>query len=187
MATSNPTRILATSREAFDLDGERTVVLASLPTDTADSPGVRLFVDRATAVDPSFTLTDANTSTVSAICGRLDGMPLAIELAAARVTVMSPAELLAGLDDRFQLLSGGRRRSRQRTLEATLDWSYDLLDPDEQRVLRSLGVFVDGFDLDAPGHIVGAGPTYGQHEHHVHRDLLGYDEDRVTAVVASQR
>ena len=155
LATSNPTRILATSREAFDLDGERTVVLASLPTDTADSPGVRLFVDRATAVDPSFTLTDANTSTVSAICGRLDGMPLAIELAAARVTVMSPAELLAGLDDRFQLLSGGRRRSRQRTLEATLDWSYDLLDAEEQQVFRALGVFVDGFDLDAVAAVTG--------------------------------
>ena len=155
LATGNPTRILATSREAFDIDGERTVVLTSFPTDTADSPGVRLFVDRATAVEPSFTLTDANTSTVSATCGRLDGMPLAIELAAARVTVMSPAELLAGLDDRFQLLSGGRRRSRQRALEATLDWSYDLLDAEEQRVFRALGVFVDGFDLDAVAAVTG--------------------------------
>jgi predicted ATPase len=155
LATSNPTRILATSREAFDIDGERTVVLGSLPTDAADSPGVRLFVDRATAVEPSFGLTDSNLSTVSAICGRLDGMPLAIELAAARVTVMSPDELLAGLDDRFQLLSGGRRRSRQRTLEATLDWSYDLLDAEEQRVFRALGVFVDGFDLDAVAAVTG--------------------------------
>ena len=155
LATSNPTKILATSREAFDVDGERTVVLGSLPTDTADSPGVRLFVDRATALEPSFALTEANTSTVSAICGRLDGMPLAIELAAARITVMNPDELLAGLDDRFQLLSGGRRRSRQRTLEATLDWSYDLLDAEEQRVFRALGVFVDGFDLDAVAAVTG--------------------------------
>ena len=68
---------------------------------------------------------------------------------------MNPAELLAGLDDRFQLLSGGRRRSRQRTLEATLDWSYDLLDPEEQRVCRALGVFVDGFDLDAVAAVTG--------------------------------
>jgi predicted ATPase/class 3 adenylate cyclase len=149
LATNNPTKILATSREAFDLDGERVVILGSLPTDTADSPAVRLFVDRASAVHPEFTLTDTNTPTISAICTRLDGMPLAIELAAARITVMNPDELLAGLDNRFQLLSGGRRRSRQRTLEATLDWSYDLLTPDEQRVLRALGVFVDGFDLDA--------------------------------------
>ncbi len=149
LATNNPTRILATSREAFDIDGERVVVLGSLATDTADSPGVRLFVDRATAVHPEFTLTDANTATVSAICSRLDGMPLAIELAAARVTVMNPDELLSGLDHRFQLRSGGRRRSRQRTLEATLDWSHDLLEPEEQRVFRALGVFVDGFDIDA--------------------------------------
>ena len=124
-------------------------MLGSLPTDTPDSPAVRLFVDRATAVHPEFVLTDTDTATVSAICSRLDGMPLAIELAAARITVMSPDELLAGLDNRFQLLSGGRRRSRQRTLEATLDWSYDLLEPDEQHVFRALGVFVDGFDLDA--------------------------------------
>ena len=109
---------------------------------------MRLFVDRATAVDPEFTLTHTNAATLSAICGRLDGMPLAIEFAAARVMVMNPDELLAGLDDRFQLLSGGRRRSRQRTLESTLDWSYDLLDPAEQQVFRALGVFVDGFDLD---------------------------------------
>ncbi len=149
LAASGPAKILATSREAFDIDGERVVVLGSLATDTADSPGVRLFVDRASAVHPDFSLTESNTATVSAICGRLDGMPLAIELAAARVTVMNPDELLAGLDNRFQLLSGGRRRSRQRTLEATLDWSYDLLDPEEQRVFRALGVFVDGFDLAA--------------------------------------
>jgi predicted ATPase/class 3 adenylate cyclase len=155
LATNGPAAILATSREAFDIDGERVVVLGSLATDTADSSGVRLFVDRASAVHPEFALTESNAATVSAICGRLDGMPLAIELAAARVTVMNPDELLAGLDDRFQLLSGGRRRSRQRTLEATLDWSYDLLDPEEQRVFRALGVFVDGFDLDAAAAVSG--------------------------------
>ena len=155
LATGSPAKILATSREAFDIDGERTVVLGSLPTDTAESPGVRLFVDRATAVHPEFELTDTNAATVSTICTRLDGMPLAIELAAARITVMNPGELLAGLDNRFQLLSGGRRRSRQRTLEATLDWSYDLLDSDEQRVFRALGVFIDGFDLDAVAAVTG--------------------------------
>ena len=140
---------LATSRELLDVEGERTVVLGTLPCDSADSAGVRLFLDRATALDPGFELTDDNLDTVSTLCARLDGMPLAIELAAARITVLTPLELLSGLDDRFQLLSGGRRRQRQRTLEATLDWSYDLLDPDEQQVFRSLGVFVDGFDLDA--------------------------------------
>lgn len=155
LADNNPAKLLATSREAFDIDGERTIVLGSLPTDTADSSGVRLFVDRATAVHPGFELSDTNAATVSTICGRLDGMPLAIELAAARVTVMNPDELLAGLDDRFHLLSGGRRRSRQRTLEATLDWSYDLLGVEEQRVFRALGVFVDGFDLDAVAAVAG--------------------------------
>jgi predicted ATPase/class 3 adenylate cyclase len=141
--------ILATSREALDVEGERTMVLGPLASDGPPSPGVQLFVDRATAVDPLFELTDTNASTVATLCTRLDGLPLAIELAAARVSVMTPAELLAGLDDRFQLLARGRRRQRQRTLEATLDWSYDLLDPEEQQVLRALGVFVDGFDVDA--------------------------------------
>jgi predicted ATPase/class 3 adenylate cyclase len=141
--------VLATSREALDVEGERTMVLGPLPSNGPGSPGVRLFVDRAIAVDPRFELTDANAGTVAGLCTRLDGLPLAIELAAARVPVMTPTELLSGLDDRFQLLSGGRRRQRQRTLEATLDWSYDLLEPEEQRVLRALGVFVDGFDIDA--------------------------------------
>src|SRR4029077_3942227 len=114
-----------------------------------DSAAVRLFVDRAAAVDPAFDVTTADSAIISAICSRLDGMPLAIERAPARVTVMTTAELLAGLDDRFQLLAGGRRRQRQSTLEAMLDWSYDLLAPVEQEVFRALGVFVDGFDLDA--------------------------------------
>jgi hypothetical protein len=113
------------------------------------SPAVHLFAERATAVEPRFALDGTNTSTIATICERLDGMPLAIELAAARITVMTPAELLAGLDDRFQLLSGGRRRQRQRTLEATLDWSYNLLEPKHQDVFRTLGVFVGGFDVDA--------------------------------------
>jgi predicted ATPase/class 3 adenylate cyclase len=141
--------LLATSREALDVDGERTLRLGPLPTGAADSAGVRLFIDRATAVKPDVALTQGDLATIGSICERLDGMPLAIELAAARVPVMTVADLLVGLDDRFHLLSGGRRRQRQRTLEATLDWSYDLLDADEQQLFRSLGVFVDGFDFDA--------------------------------------
>ncbi len=148
LALHGPAVVLATSREALDVEGERCVVLGSLPSDAPDSPAVRLFVDRAGALDPSFEVAD-DAATISAICGRLDGMPLAIELAAARITVMTAPELLVGLDDRFQLLAGGRRRQRQRTLEAMLDWSYDLLEPAEQEVFRALGVFVDGFDLDA--------------------------------------
>ena len=141
--------ILATSREAIDVEGERTMVLGPLTSDGPRSRAVQLFVDRATAVDAHFQLTDANAGVVAALCDRLDGMPLAIELAAARVPVMTPAELLIGLDNRFAMLAGGRRRQRHRSLQATMDWSYDLLDRDEQAVFRALGVFVDGFDIDA--------------------------------------
>ena len=149
LARTGDTVILATSREALDIDGEQLRHLPSLATTDGASPAVRLFAERATAVEPRFALDGANTATIATICERLDGVPLAIELAAARITVMTPAELLAGLDDRFQLLSGGRRRQRQRTLEATLDWSYNLLEPKHQDVFRALGVFVGGFDLDA--------------------------------------
>ena len=123
--------------------------LRPLPVTDADSSAVRLFVERAMAVNSGFTLDGGETETVIELCQRLDGLPLAIELAAARCGLLTPAELLAGIDDRFRLLHGGRRRHRQRTLESTLDWSYHLLDDDEQRALRSLGVFVGTFDLDA--------------------------------------
>ena len=132
--------LLATSREALAVDGEQIVVLRALSSEGADSPAVRLFADRAFAVDAHFSVDDTNADTLVSLCRHLDGMPLAIELAAARVTVMTPAELLAGLHDRFELLAGGRRH-RQRTLAATLDWSYDLLSSDEQRMLRALSVF----------------------------------------------
>ena len=127
--------VLATSREALAVDGEHTILLGSLAADGVDSPAVRLFAERAAAADSRFVVDDANADTVAAVCRRLDGMPLAIELAAARVTMMTLQELEAGLDNRFALLAGGRRR-RQRTLQSTLDWSYDLLGNDEQQVLR---------------------------------------------------
>ena len=155
LSVTGRSSLLATSRETFDVEGERVYRVGPLPTDGPDSPGVALFVDRATAIEPDFMLDESNRDAVAALCTRLDGIPLAIELAAIQVAVMTPAELLAGLDDRFQLLSGGRRRGRQRTLEATLDWSYDLLDDDAQRTFRALGVFVDGFDLDAAAAVTG--------------------------------
>ncbi len=139
--------ILATSREVLDVDGEHNVALSPLTFDSVSSSAVRLFAERAGSADPTFVLDAGNTSMVAAICRRLDGLPLAIELAAARVTVMNVADLMVGLDNRFELLGQGRRGRTQHTLQATLDWSYDLLDPDEQRVLRRLGVFADGFDL----------------------------------------
>jgi predicted ATPase/class 3 adenylate cyclase len=149
--------LLATSRETLDIDGERAVTLGTLATNSIDSPAVQLFADRASAVDPYFTVNDANTDSVITLCSRLDGLPLAIELAAARISVMTPQELLNGLDDRFRLLDGGRRRQRQRTLDATLAWSYELLDAQQQTLFRSLGVFVGGFDLEAVMAISGAG------------------------------
>jgi hypothetical protein len=112
--------------------------------------GVRLFVDRAVAVAP-FLLTPANANTVTEICRRLDGIPLAIELAAARVKILSVEQINARLQDRFRLLTGGARTAvaRQRTLEATVDWSYELLSDAERRLLARLTVFAGGWTLEA--------------------------------------
>ncbi len=143
-------RLLATSREHLDVAGEHVVHVPSLSSD-GDGAAVRLFVERATAVNPGFMADDTNRGFIADLCDRLDGMPLAIELAAARTVVMSPSDMLARIDDRFRVLSGGRKRTRERrqTLEATLDWSYDLLDDEEQRLLRTVGVFVGPFDASA--------------------------------------
>ena len=141
--------VLATSREWLDIDGERVFQVPTLEVDGIDSAAVRLFADRAAAVAPDFVVDGTNLAHVIEVCRRLDGVPLAIELAASRVTVLSPAQLVEGLGDRFRLLSGGRRRQRHRTLEATIDWSHELLEPDEQQVFRALGVFAGVFDIDA--------------------------------------
>ncbi len=145
--------ILATSREPLDVEGEVGIGVRPLSTND-ESSAVELFRQRAEAVDARFSLSGGNRDAVSELCRRLDGVPLAIELAAARSAAMSPRELLAGIEDRFQLLHGGRRRQRQRTLEATLDWSYELLDHEEQRLFRALGVFVGTFDADAAGSVI---------------------------------
>jgi predicted ATPase len=115
-----------------------------------DDDAVRLFVDRAAAVQPGFVLDADNAAAVADICRRLDGIPLAIELAAARTSVLHPREIASRLDDRFALLTSGGRTalSRQRTLEASVDWSYDLLTDAEREVLRRLAVFVGTFSLD---------------------------------------
>lgn len=159
LADRSTARFLATSREAIDVDGEVVHVMAPLDSEGADAPAVRLFVERASALDADLSYDATELATVGEICRRLDGSPLAIELAAARALVMAPGELLAGLDDRFRLLSGGRRRNKQRTLEATLAWSYDLLEPAEQSLLRVLGVFVDGFDVEAAAAVAGLRPV----------------------------
>lgn len=148
-------RLLATSREWLDIDGEQIHQVPALDAGAIDSPAVLLFVERALSVNGSFDLDEHNAADVIALCQHLDGVPLAIELAASRSAVLGPAELLAGLSDRFRLLSGGRRRQRRRTLEATIDWSYDLLPPEEQRAFAALGVFVGGFDLTAAAAVCG--------------------------------
>jgi predicted ATPase/class 3 adenylate cyclase len=140
--------VLATSREGLALAGERLIPLPSL--DIAGE-AITLFVDRARDARPTFEPSDDVTDAILQICTRLDGIPLAIELAAARVQAMTPTEIAARLDDQFRLLSTGRRAAveRHQTLRRAIDWSYDLLTADEQRVLQRLSVFAGGFALDA--------------------------------------
>jgi predicted ATPase len=152
-------KILATSREALNLAGETVyqvpTLIAPVPLATAAElmryESVRLFVARAKGVKTDFALTEQNASAISQICTRLDGIPLALELAAARVKLLSVEHIAARLDDRFKLLTGGSRTAlpRQQTLRATIDWSYDLLPEPAQRLFRRLSVFVGGFTLEA--------------------------------------
>lgn len=154
-------RILATSREPFGIIGEalRPVAPLGLPERTAsatsagDAPAVRLFADRAAAVSPGFTLTDGNIASVTGICRRLDGLPLAIELAAARLRSMSLEQLDGRLDDRFHLLGGGARTAlpRHRTLRAVVAWSWDLLEDGERAGAERLSVFSASFSPEAAG------------------------------------
>jgi predicted ATPase/DNA-binding CsgD family transcriptional regulator len=147
-------RILTTSREPLGVDGEviHRVPSLQLPQSERDAAceSVRLFVDRARAVRPTFTLDDATLAPVIEICARLDGLPLAIELAAGRCRAMSPAEMASQLEDRFRLLRGGRRgvMARQQTLEASVRWSYDLLSQPERALLERLSVFAGGFSIE---------------------------------------
>jgi predicted ATPase/class 3 adenylate cyclase len=150
-----PSRLLATSREPLGVVGEQIYVVPSLD---ADTDGVRLFADRAAEARAGFTVGHANRDAIAQICRRLDGIPLAIELAAARVAHLSPAQLLDRLDDRFRLLTGGQRRvKRHQTLSATLEWSHDLLQPQEQAVLRRLAIFPASFSLDAAQDVASVG------------------------------
>ncbi|MGW6056128.1 BTAD domain-containing putative transcriptional regulator [Streptomyces sp. NPDC055189] len=152
-------RILATSREPLNLAGERLwpVPPLDLPAAGAGTPelrrssAVQLFLDRASAMSPGFVLTDDNAPAVASICRRLDGIPLALELASTRVRVLGVAELAERLGDRFGLLTGGHRGApaRQRTLRAMIDWSWELLTSAEQLVLRRLAIHADGCTLHA--------------------------------------
>jgi predicted ATPase/class 3 adenylate cyclase len=161
LGTSSGLKVLVTSRAPLELRGEQ-----ELPVPPLDLPdprrfpsldaliryaAVALFVERATAIRPDFVVTDENARAVAEICVRLDGLPLAIELAAARTRLLSPQAMLARLERRLPLLTGGAQDlpSRQRTLRDAIAWSYDLLTPDEQHLFRQLGAFVGGFTLDA--------------------------------------
>jgi len=153
--------IFATSREALAVAGETTWRVPSLPVPPAqpldsfeklaEIPSVRLFVDRATSVVPDFQLTAGNAPAVAKICRRLDGIPLAIELAAARVKMISPEEIALRLNDRFRLLTGGSRTAlpRHQTLRAAIDWSYHLLGGIEGVLFRRLSLFYGSFSLEA--------------------------------------
>jgi predicted ATPase/class 3 adenylate cyclase len=139
--------ILATSREALGVDGEQVFRVPSLKVET---DAVRLFFDRAQAAGARLPPDSANEDTVAQICRRLDGIPLAIELAAARTPHLAAAQILERLSDRFRLLTGGRRRvQRQQTLSAAIDWSHDLLTDDEKTLFSSLAVFRGSFSLQA--------------------------------------
>lgn len=154
-------RMLATSRQALSINGE---VLHRLPSlavpegavglrasDALRYGSIALFVDRAKAADMRFALSDDNAPIVAGICRHLDGIPLAIELAAARVKILSIPNLAKHLDDRFKFLTGGSRTAqpRQKTLSALIDWSYDLLTAQEQTLFNRVGIFAGGFTLDA--------------------------------------
>jgi predicted ATPase/class 3 adenylate cyclase len=161
--------VLTTSREPLGIDGEALFAVPSLALPAAveersgqlivddealdragRSEAVSLFLERARATLPAFALDRSNVGAVVEICRRLDGIPLALELAAARVNVLSADEIAQGLSDRFRLLTGGRRTAvpRQRTLQALIDWSWDLLEDDDRRLLRRLAVFAGGWTLE---------------------------------------
>jgi predicted ATPase/DNA-binding CsgD family transcriptional regulator len=165
-------QVLATSRAPLRIRGEQEFPVAPLPTPAmdasdsdvaqlADNPAVRLFMERARAVNPRFSATDDSLHDVAEICRSLDGLPLAIELAAARVRVLTPAALRERLEQRLSLLVGGTRDApaRHQTMRATIAWSYGLLTPGEQEVFRRLAVFSGGFTLDAAQAVASLDPT----------------------------
>ncbi len=152
-------RILASSREGLGIAAETTYAVAPLPLPESQedvgallaAPSVQLFVERAQQAKPNFQLTEENAEAVGYICRRLDGIPLALELAAARVKIMPPQKLVERLEDRFRYLTGGKREAlaHHQTLRATIDWSYDLLDEAEKLLLNRVSVFQGGFVMEA--------------------------------------
>jgi non-specific serine/threonine protein kinase len=160
LLSNSPVSILATSRESLNIAGEQLypvapldvprAALAAFAAQALEYSAVRLFVERARLADPRFELNESNVLPIVQICTRLDGIPLAIELAAARVKQLSVSEIAARLDSRFELLVGTRTASpRQQTLRALIDWSYNLLDENEKSLFQQLAVFAGGWTLEA--------------------------------------
>jgi predicted ATPase/DNA-binding CsgD family transcriptional regulator len=160
LSAGDQVRVLATSRHVLRAEGEHILHIdpMAVPRGTDESTdAVTLFAERATAVLPDFELNPDNLAVVMRICERLEGIPLALELAAVRLRMLSADELLHRLDSRFALLASGSRGARpsQRTLEATIDWSFGLCSPEEQHMWVRMSVFPGGFDLEAAGHVLG--------------------------------
>ena len=186
-------KMLATSREALDILGETTFQMPSLSLPDAQEvlaiktlskfESVRLFGERVKLIQPAFELDDHNAKFVAQVCIRLSGMPLAIELAAARIKMMTVEEISKRLDDRFDLLTSGNRSAlpRHQTLRATIDWSYDLLNEPERILFRRLAVFAGGFTLEAAEVVCG----FGELKRTDILDLLGRLVDK-SLVIAEQ-
>jgi predicted ATPase/class 3 adenylate cyclase len=186
-------RVVATSREGLAIGGEAVFPVPSLSLpdpETATSgelpqyEAIQLFVERAIAAVPGFKITDRNASAIAQICLRLDGVPLALELAAARVRALPVEQIAARLDDRFRLLTGSSRVTvpRHQTLRQTIDWSHDLLADDERAVLRRLSVFVGGCSLDAAEAICTGEPV----EVHAVLDILSRLVDKSLLVAETE-
>jgi predicted ATPase/class 3 adenylate cyclase len=187
--------IVATSREGLNVPGETLMPVPSLGVPQSETlppldelreyEAVSLFVDRCTSYQPAFTLTKENAADIVRICRRLDGVPLALELAAARVRVLSVAQVARRLDDRFRLLTGGSRTvlARQQTLRALIDWSYDLLTDSERLLLRRLSIFVGGWTLEAAEAICGGESI----EQEAVLDLLAHLVDKSLVMMLDRR
>ncbi|MFC1407727.1 regulator [Streptacidiphilus sp. N1-12] len=148
-------RVLATGRQPLGVPGEHLLQVPPLPADSPEAQAVQLFVQRAAAVLPGFRLTPANAEAVAALCRRLDGIPLALELAAGRLRVLSVEQITERLDDRFRILTGGARTAlpRHQTMRTAVGWSHELCTPAERLLWARISVFAGGFDLDAAEYV----------------------------------
>jgi predicted ATPase/class 3 adenylate cyclase len=179
--------IIASSREALGIDGENAyrVPSLSLPDPNGDlqtieeSEAVKLFMERANAVLPEFEITETNVSVIAQICQRLDGIALAIELAASRVKLLKVEQIASRLDDAFRLLTGGSRTAlpRQQTLRALIDWSYNLLSDEERTALRQLSVFMGGWTLEAAEAVCGNSDILNLLTHLVDKSLVAINRE----------